>query len=475
MARIEGSSRYQRLMLGPSLDEIVDAEHPVRVVDAFVETLDLTALGFANVEPEATGRPGYKPSDLLKLYIYGYAHQMRSSRRLEAEAMRNIEVQWLINRLAPSFKTIADFRKDNACAVVAVCRAFVQFCRAQSLCGGTLVAIDGTKLEAVASRKKAITAKALAKEVAEIDAKIERYLAAMDEADRQEQAEAQPPKVAAALEALRQKRAMIQAQAQDLARDGLTQKVEGEDEARLMKTARHGHQVAYNAQSAVDSRHGLIVAFELTNDCNDQCQLLPMARAAKAELAVESLTVVADTGYSNGEQGAACEAEGITPVVPRQQTVNTSNDQFFPREAFSYDRASDSWTCPAGKKLERYTVSHSEQKVVYKADACGNCALKSRCTKASKRTVSRHFFEDAREIMHQRARSDKSFMQQRRELVEHPFGTIKWLMGTPRFLVRGLRKARAELALAVLGFNLKRTISLIGSDGMVAALKAHTP
>jgi transposase len=457
--------------MAPSLDEIVAAEHPVRVIDMFIDSLDLNELKFSKVEAEATGRPPYHPGDLLKLYVYGYINQMRSSRRLEREAVRNIEVQWLVNRVAPAFKTIADFRKDHAEAIVGVCRAFVRFCRGQSLYGAELVAIDGTKIEAVASRKKVITPKRLEKQMAELDAKIAEYLAAMDKADGDEAVdEAKPADVAQALEVLRRKRDEVQAQAKQLADEGLSQKVIGESEARLMKSARHGHQVAYNAQSAVDAKHGLIVAFELTNDCNDQCQLLPMAEAGKAALEVESLTVVADTGYSNGEQGEACAAAGITAVVPRQKTVNANNANLFTRDAFVYDRASDSWTCPAGETLARSYISHSEQKTHYSTHACGGCALKPQCTKAASRKISRHFHEDAREAMHRRAREDRTFMKRRRELVEHPFGTMKWMLGYPRFLVRGLKKAKGELALAVLGFNLKRTISILGVPALLEAL-----
>jgi transposase len=474
MVHVAGESRCQRLLLAPSLDEMVGCEHPVRVIDAFIDTLDLHALRFAKVEAEATGRPPYRPGDLLKLYVYGYINQMRSSRRLEREAVRNSEVQWLVSRVAPSFKTIADFRKDHAEAIVGVCRAFVRFCRGQKLYGAELVAIDGTKIEAVASRKKVITPRKLDKQMAELDGKIADYLAAMDTADRAEAAgEARPADVAQALAQLRRKRAEIQSQAEQLADAGLSQEVIGESEARLMKTARHGHQVAYNVQSVVDAKHGLIVAFELSSDCNDQRQLLPMAEAGKAALEAETLTVVADTGYSNGEQGEACAAAGITAVVPRQKTVNPNNAELFSRDAFAYDPEDDSWLCPAGEKLARSGISKTEQKTYYTTDACSDCPLKPQCTTAKRRTITRHFHEDAREAMHRRAVEDRTFMKRRRELAEHPFGTIKWMLGHPRFLLRGLKKAKAELALAVLGFNIKRTIAILGVPALLAALKTH--
>jgi transposase len=472
MGHVEGMSRNQRDLVAPSLDEIVGAEHPVRVIDAFIDTLDLRAMGFSKVVPQGMGRPSYRPADLLKLYVYGYANQMRSSRRLEREAARNIELRWLINRLEPSFETIADFRKDHAEAIVEVTRAFRQFCHGCSLHGGELVAIDGTKVEAVASRKKVITPKTLAKQIEAIDARIAGYLKAMDEADRDEaEAQAEQPKaVAAALEKLRLRREEAEAQAKAMADQGLTQQVVGETEARLMKTARHGHQVAYNAQTAVDAKYGLIVAFDLTSDGNDFGQLQPMAEAAKSALEVAALTVVADTGYSNGEQGKACAQADIVAVVPRPDTVNPRGTTLFSRDAFSYDPASDSWTCPAGEILGLFKTSQTQQSRYYTTKACAGCALKSQCTTAASRTIARHFHEEDRQAMHQRATADPGFMKARRELVEHPYATMKWLMGYPRFLVRGLKKARAELALIVMGFNLKRTLNILGVPALLAAL-----
>src|SRR4051812_10586309 len=253
MGHVEGESRNQRPLLGPSLDEVLGADHPARVIDAFVETLDLAALGFSKVVPEATGRPSYRPADLLKLYVYGYTNQMRSSRRLEREAIRNLEGQWLINRLTPAFKTIADFRRDHSAAIVGVTRSFIRFCQGQKLYGGELVAIDGTKMEAVASRKAVITQKQLAKQTTALDEKIAHYLTAMDEADdAEEQSDGVVADVAGALEALKRRRTEVQAQAQELADEGIAQKVVGETDARLMKTARHGHKPAYNGQTAVD-------------------------------------------------------------------------------------------------------------------------------------------------------------------------------------------------------------------------------
>jgi transposase len=443
----------------------------VRVIDAFVEALDLAELGFSKVAAEEMGRPPYAPGDLLKLYIYGYLHRVRASRRLEAETHRNVQVMWLIKRLTPGFKTIADFRKDHARAIVGVCRAFIRFCREQSLFGAELLAIDGTKIAAVASRKRVITPVKIAKMNAAIDRKISEYLASMDEADREEpKAASAQADVAAAIEALTAQKQRLQDQAQELAVRGLKQLVVTEPQAKLMRTP-HGHAVAYNAQTAVDAEHKLIVAFELTNEGNDYRQLHPMAVQGKEAVGADEVTVVADTGYSNGEHGARCEQDGITAVVPRAETVNPKGTQYFSRDRFSYDRENDSWRCPAGATLSLYKTSHTQKKKEYTSAACDRCPLKPQCTKAARRVIVRDFYEDARQAMHLRAMADPVWMKRRRETAEHPFGTMKWLMAHPRFLVKGLIKAKAELALGVLCYNLKRVINILGVPALLEALE----
>jgi transposase len=473
MAHVTGQSRYQSTLFPEVLDEVVSIDDPVRVIDAFVDTLELAALGFSKVAAEEMGRPPYAPGDLLKLYVYGYLHRVRSSRRLEAETHRNVQVMWLINRLTPAFKTIADFRKDHAGAIVGVCRAFIRFCREQSLFGAELVAIDGTKIAAVASRKQVMTPKRIEKINAAIDRKIADYLASMDEADREEPSAAgTAADVAAAIEALKAQKLRLQGQAQELAARGLKQLVVTEPEAKLMRTP-HGHAVAYNAQIAVDAEHKLIVAFELTNEGNDYRQLYPMAAQARDAVGADAVTAVADTGYSTGEQGALCEQDGITAVVPRAETVNPNGAQYFSRDRFSYDGESDSWRCPAGATLSLYKTSHTQNKKEYTTEACGSCPLKPQCTKAARRVIVRDFYEDARQAMHRRATADPVWMKHRREMAEHPFGTMKWLMGHPRFLVRGLKKAAAELALGVLSYNIKRVVNILGVPALLEALEPY--
>jgi transposase len=471
MAHVVGQSRDQATLYPERLDEVIAPDSAVRVVDGFVDSLDLAGLGFSKVEAEATGRPPYDPRDLLKLYIYGYLNQMRSSRRLDREARRNVEVFWLINRVTPVFKTIADFRKDHPEAIAGVCRAFIQFCREQSVFGGEVLAVDGSKIAAVASRKQVITKNKLAERDAAIERKITEYLTAMDEADAEEApVESARTDVAAALAALKAQRAELQRQAEQLVREGLKQKVLGEPEARLMRTPR-GHQVAYNAQIAVDAQHDLIVAFDLTNEGNDLQQLHPMARQGKAAVGADQVTVVADTGYSNGAHGKRCDQDGIKAIVPHAERVNPKGKQYFSRDQFSYDRESDSWSCPAGEVLQLFKTSRTKQKNEYRTQACPACPLKSQCTEAAQRIIVRGFHDDDREAMHQRAIADPSWMKLRREVVEHPFGTIKWLMGTPRFLVRGLLKAKAELALTITGYNFKRLIAIKGTPALLKALK----
>src|SRR6266702_4202518 len=444
MAHVTGQSRYQSTLFPEVLDEVVGRDDPVRVIDAFVAALDLEGLGFSKAVAEEMGRPPYAPGDLLKLYIYGYLHRVRASRRLEAETRRNVQVMWLLNRLTPAFKTIADFRKDHAEAIVGVCRAFIRFCREQSLFGAELLAIDGTK--------------------------IAEYLGSMDEADRQEPGSAgKGADVAAAIEALKAQKERLQGQAQDLAARGLKQLVMTEREAKLMRTP-HGHAVAYNAQTAVDAEHKLIVAFDLTNEGNDLRQLHPMAMQGKAAVGAGEVTVVADVGYSNGEHGARCEQDKVTAIVPRPETVNPKGSQYFSRDQFSYDRESDSWRCPAGETLSLYKTSRTKQKKEYTSRACGTCALKAQCTNTARRVIVRHFYEDEREAMHRRAVADPIWMKRRRETAEHPFGTMKWLMAGPRFLVKGLKKAKAELALGVLCYNLKRVTNILGVQALLGAL-----
>lgn len=468
---IEGRSRHQATLFPETLDELIAADAVVRVVDAFVDTLDVRALGFAKAVPARTGRPPYAPGDLLKLYLYGYLNQARSSRVLERECHRNIEVLWLLNRLAPDFKTIADFRKDNRAAIAGACRAFVQLCRGEGLVGGALVAVDGSKFAGQNSPKRAWTAAQLEAKARRLDERIAGYLAGLDAADAAE-AEAAPeagdPR--AALAALRDRRVDVAQALRLMQAMEMSQLTLSDPDSRLMRGP-HGAVVGYNVQTAVDAQHGLIVHHAVTQDATDQNQLAVVAAGAKAALAVERLEVVADAGYGDAEQFAACEGAGVTALVPHPRSVNT-HGAFFAKAAFVYDPASDTYRCPAGGVLRFRNVSAKKQARNYRAESCAGCALKPRCTKAAARWLSRHEHEAVLEAVAERLRRRPEAMAQRRALAEHPFGIIKHLMGVPRLLCRGLAAVGAEMALSVTAFNLKRAVALLGAPALLRRLAA---
>jgi transposase len=472
MSYIQGTPRTQSCLFPPALEEAIAADSMVRVIDAFVAMLDVKALGFGKAQSAATGRPPYDPRDLLKLYLYGYLNKIRASRGLEREAGRNIEVMWLMNQLAPDFKTIADFRKDNSKAIVGVCRSLVLFCREQKLLGAQTVAIDGSKFEAVASRKQVWTSKRIERTVRAIDRDIAEYLQQMDAQDAQHAARHAVGDTKAALTALQARREELQALAAQLSTNEEKQHVKGEPEAKLMRTAQGNHKVSYNVQIAVDAQHHLITHESVTNEGNDHTQLEPMAKAAQEILQAEALTVLADTGYNNGKQAQACEQAGITPIVPASARINPNGVDLYTAEQFHYDAEGDCYRCPAGQSLVLKRTDQRDQAYHYSTNVCGACALKVHCTRGRNRMIKRTFYTEVRERMSARATPEQRTL--RSSLVEHPFGTLKYLMGTPRFLVRGLRKAAAEIALSVTGYNLKRVIAVMGVEKLLEALRTYT-
>lgn len=472
MAYIKGEAVTQGSLFPVSLDELIPADHLVRVVAAYVDGLALDTLGFSKAVAKATGRPPYDPADMLKLYLYGYLHRIRSSRRLESECQRNVEVMWLLGRLTPDFKTIAEFRRLNGKAFVAVCRSFVQFCRRAGLIAGELVAIDGSKFQAAASRKQYTSAARLAQQQAALDKQITAYLAQLDCGDKEDtRTTIDRSAVQAALQQLQQQRESVADRQAFLQQQGLSQYVQTEPDARMMRHA-HGKMVAYNVQTAVDAQHGLIVHHDITQDASDNRQLLPVAVATKAALQQETLTAVADAGYSNGEQFQACEDQQIEAFVPANRAVNNQcNQQHFQKEAFTYCADSDSWRCPNHRTLTRKQMNKGS--VIYAADArdCASCPLKSQCTDAAQRFITRHAHEAAFDRMAERLQAQPQMMRWRRQTVEHPFGNIKqWIMGNGRFLLWGLQGASTEMALAVTAYNLKRAINVVGTARMMALL-----
>ena len=441
MGFVQGEGRTQGTLFPVCLEELIPDDHVCRVIDAFVARLDMAGLGFERAEAAETGRPGYDPRDLLKLYLYGYLQQIRSSRRLELECRRNIELMWLLGRLAPDHKTIAEFRRLHREGVTAAGAELVRLARSVGLVKGEWIAIDGSKFQTVSS----------ARSVREREA-LERYLEQLEQTDQQDEVVIDPAAVASALEKLRQHR---------------------EPEAGFMRTA-NGLIPAYNVQAAVDAEHALIVAQQVTVQASDNRSLQPMAEAAQAALGEPTLpiNVVADAGYSNGEQAEACEAKGILPHVPANRGVNNHGDgTLFDRTEFIYQPESDTFLCPAGQTLARKQLARKDRAVYYagQPEVCGACALKSKCTTSSRRLVSRHLHEEALQRMQKRATPEA--MRLRRSTVEHPFANLKYrIFGHPRFLLRGLRGAQTEISLAVAAYNLKRMLNIIGGRRLHDAL-----
>jgi transposase len=423
-----------------SLDDLIPSDHVCRVIEAFVGKLRMDKLGFERSEPAETGRPGYDPRDLLKLYLYGYLHQVRSSRRLEAECRRNVEVMWLLGRLTPDYKSIAEFRRMHCEPVSRAGAQLVRLARQVGLVRGEWVAIDGSKFRAVAS----------AGAVREREA-VKRYLDQLERADEQDEVVIDPSAVAAALETLKR---------------------DAEPEARFMRMAHGNPAPAYNVQTAVDAEHAIIVAQEVTIEATDNRCLLPMAEAAKQALEVEMLNVVADAGYSNGEQAEKCEEQGILAHAPANRAINNKGDgTLFDRSLFVYDEKTDTFRCPADKKLTRKQLSKKDRCVIYAAAVgiCDKCPLKQRCTSTSRRWITRHLHEGALQRMN--ARATAQAMRLRRCTVERPFALLKYVIfGHPRFLLRGLGGAQTEISLATMAYNLKTMVSVLGASQLAEVL-----
>ena len=471
---IEGCERRQTLLLADCVDDYVGEENPVRVIDVFVDELDLVTLGFEGAA--ATGRPGYHPATLLKLYLYGYMNQVQSSRRLEREAGRNVEVMWLTGKLAPDFKTIADFRRDNGEAVRATCKQFVVLCREIGLIAGGTVAVDGSRFKAVNTRDKNYTPGAIRLRLAQVEASIERYLDKLDTADRQEAdvAEMRTTRLNERIEALRRQMRELQAMAEvvDTAPDrqiSLT-----DPDARAMATNGKGTGlVGYNVQAAVDTDSHIVVAHEVTNLGHDRTQFAHMGRQAKDATGTEHLTVLADRGYFSGAEILACEEAGITPICPKPLTSGAKSEGRFGKPDFLYDAPSDTYRCPAGETLPKRTTTIENGLLLnrYWSRNCRSCVLKPDCTTGTERRVTRWEHEHVVEAMQARLDRMPDAMRIRRRTVEHVFGTIKDWMGRSHFKMRRLPKVRTEMSLHVLAYNMKRAIAVLGTPGLIAAMR----
>ncbi|MEZ5503083.1 MAG: IS1182 family transposase [Halioglobus sp.] len=472
MRHLNGESRHQSSLLPDTLDDYVGEDHPVRVIDAFMDNLNIVDLGFSKASTKTTGRKPYNPADLLKLYVYGYLNQLRSSRRLEKECHRNLEVLWLMKRLAPDFKTIADFRKDNASAIKGACQAFIQFCREADLLTGRLIAIDGSKFKAAASKDKALTRKQLRERRKRMERLVDQYLSQLDKADSENvNVEMESGRVQRALKRLEIEGIQLDDVESAMEQRQSNQHCRTEPDAKLMRSGREGIVLGYNVQTAVDADSGLIVHHDVTDRSADTQELQPMAEETKKVLSAENLAVVADAGYSNGEQQAACEAQDIHVAVPSRRAVNNQSPEFFQKADFKYNADRDCFTCPAGEELHYKTHSSKDKMYLYARTGCGSCALQSRCTKADRRWVSRHFYEEAFAVSEARLRANPRLMVTRMAAVERPFATLKQVMGLRRFLCWGMKGAKAEMGLGILSYNLTRMINEVGVPRLLVALR----
>jgi len=471
---IEGCDRRQKLLLPDCVDDYVSEDSPVRVVDVFIDEVDLGALGFEGAA--ATGRPGYNPATMLKLYLYGYLNQVQSSRRLEREAGRNVECMWLTGKLAPDFKTIADFRRDNGAAIQATCRQFVMLCRQLGLITGGTVAIDGSRFKAVNTRDKNYTPGAIRRRLEQIDASIQRYLAMLDTADRQEDevAEFRTDRLTERLEGLRRQMRDLEAMEQRVAAAPDRQVSLTDPDARAMATNGKGTgMVGYNVQAAVDTQSHMIVAHEVTNLGYDRSQLANMGRQAKEATGTDTLTVLADRGYFSGPEVLASEAAGIVPICPKPLTSGARAEGRFGKPDFIYQPESDSYRCPAGEELIRRFDSVENGLVLHRywSSNCGSCALKPKCTPSPQRRITRWEHEHVVDAMQARLDRMPDAMRIRRRTVEHVFGTIKDWMGRSHFKTRSLPKVGTEMSLHVLAYNIKRAIALLGTPKLIAAMQ----
>lgn len=473
-----GLSRMQTALLPATLDDYAATNGVVRVIDRYVAGLDLAALGFTHSVPAHTGASTYAAGDLLKLYLYGYFNRLRHSRQLETECKRNVEVMWLMGQLTPCFKTIAAFRSGNGAAFEAICAQFVAFLREIQLVGGKLpvVAVDGSKFKACASKRSVMTPEQLERE----RKRIRRYLEEMDEADRQDEGvpELTPEQFEAALEKLKERdkkleqaQAELAARAEAGARQGTPRASLTDPDAVLLKGAGGEALAGYNVQQAVDTQHGFIVAHEVTTERNDHTSLAPMASKAQDVLEAEELMVITDCGYANGAHAQACEQRRITPVVPQPQPSQTRAAECYPKTMFSYEAASDTYRCPAGEILTRYKRDQKLQTDYYGTKACEHCPLRANCTRSRRRSIARSWFAAAAERAH--ARANPRLMRLRAATAEHPFGNVKAML-TGGFCVRTLAKVKGEMALAVLTYNLKRALNVLGIEQLIEKLWMST-
>jgi transposase len=472
---VEGTDRGQGTLFPECLDDWVDENNPVRVIDAFVDALDLAELGFEGVEPADTGRPAYHPSALLKLYVYGYLNRVQSSRRLERETRRNVELMWLLGRLVPDHKTVADFRKDNGRAIRQVCARFVELCREMGLLATASVAIDGSKFKAVNNRDRNFTRAKVERRRAQLEESVARYLSQLDRHEPTEALATKTERLKEKLTKLKEEMAKLAAlEAQMLASPDQQVSLTDPDSRSMATSGRGSGVVGYNVQVAVDTEHHLIVAHEVTNSGSDRSQLANMAKQAKAVLQAEELAAVADRGYFNSPEILECAEAGITVTLPKPMTSGAKSQGRFGKQDFVYVPERDVYRCPAGEQLTYRFTAEEHGKTIrrYWTTACPKCPLQSRCTTGPERRIPRWEHEHLLEAVQERLDASPEAMRVRRETVEHPFGTMKARMGATHFLTKTLPKVATEMALSVLAYNLTRMMNIVGVKPLIAAIGA---
>jgi transposase len=470
---ITGEPRTQSTLFPEALDDYITAENPVRVIDVFVESLDLSGLGF-KTEPAITGRPGYHPSTLLKLYVYGYLNRIQSSRRLEREAGRNVELMWLLGRLSPDHKTIADFRKDNGKGIKNTCRTFIDLCRQLNMFTDAVVAIDGSKFKAVNKKENNYTPAKLKFHIERVEKHIDEYLKRMESADEEEAIADDDTPIEDKIDELKQKLAELKALEAEVNESPDKQVSTTDPDSRLMKTQGMTRVVCYNVQAAVDAENHLIVAHEVTNTI-DRNQLCGMGKQAQDALHQQDITVIADKGYYSGPDIKATQDAGMTALVAKGDTSGSEKKGIFNRSRFIYDANQDVYICPAGKALTyRFTGEErgmNIRKYFLDVMTCRACELKPQCTNSpSLRRISRWEHQDQVDRMDETVKAHPEHVLIRKQTVEHPFGTIKSWMGSTHFLTRRFKNVSTEMNLHVLAYNLKRMMTIFGEVELIAAM-----
>jgi transposase len=477
MRYIEGINRKSKIAFPEYIDDYITEDNPVRIIEAFVESLNMIELGFTNAIPKDKGRPGYDPKDLLKLYIYGYMNKITSSRNLEKATQTNIEVMWLLRRLSPDFKSISDFRKDNKKTIKLVFNQFVALCKEWDLFGKEVVAVDGSKFRASNSKKNNFSTKSLNRKIKYLEEKIEKYMTEIEENDDEESLDRKPGKeeIKEKIKELKERKEKYEAYKEEMEKGNITEISTTDPDSRLMATNNNGIDVCFNVQTVVDSKHKLVVDCDVINNPTDHGMLSKMAKSAKEIFEVEELEALADKGYYNAADLKICEEENIITYVAKQTFPNSTGEEEFYLDKFKYNKEENVYICPKGEKLysrRKKPIDENTKEIVYRNfEACDKCEFKEKCTKNKKgRQIRRSIDQDFLDIVDERTLENKEFYRQRQMIVEHPFGTVKRGFGITYFLTRGLESVKAETSLAFLAYNMKRVINILGTKEIIRRL-----